>query len=161
MKKRLEQSLSRVGICSVDPFLQRVAFRRVPEEELWRQLDARVVEHFSVSTGNEHLYGFALISQLAQRAGNRLEVRQADLEGVRVAVAEQIAKDPVNPAVRDGFVQPLDFSSDRQAEDYYEGRAARPTHVALSLNVFRPELAGKVAETLRRVQVCVVLASSG
>ncbi len=146
---------------SVDALLRQLRFVILPEERLRRDLLAAVAERFAVTIGNEELYVGALFAELASRAGNRVAVRRHDVELVRVRVEEAVNRGTVNPAVRDRFVAPLAFTPTANTEDYYEGRGARPDHIAAGLDVRRPDLAARIGEILSRVQACIVLASSG
>src|SRR5579871_4533370 len=182
VSERLEQALqpplnTSSSAAPKEEFLKRFRIERLTAEDLMGRLYAAIVLHFGVSSGNEELYAAALLSELARRSGNRITVSRNDLEQVRLRVEEHIERGPVNPAVRDGFVVPLRFTSEeerqppapspnpagirRSTDDYFEGRAARPGHIAASVDVPRPALLGQIGEALERVAVCAVVASSG
>lgn len=144
-----------------EEFLQRLKFERISEPQICERLEAAIVERFGVANGNEALYVQALFHELMSRSGNRIEVNRTDLTAVHMAVEELVSAGTVNPAVRDGYIQRLAFVSEGHTEDYYEGRAARPGHIASRLDVPRPKIMARIEEVFRRHSVCVVVTSSG
>ncbi len=146
---------------TAETVLERLCVEIQSEAALIADLTAAVTQHFAVATGNEELYALAIFADLAERASRRIAVRRADLEVLRARIETAISRGPVNPAVRDGFVGPLSFVASDRSDDYYEGRAARPDHIAAGLDVLRGAVAAQIDESLARVPVCVVLASSG
>jgi hypothetical protein len=159
---------------SAENFLARFRMVRITEDEVVARLYAAVIEHWGVTSGNEELFVLALVNELTSRSGNRLEVSRQDLETVRLRVEEHVARGPINPAVRDGCVSQLQFprGEDRDRDfgpntlirsrtDYYDGRAARPDHIAAELDIRRPQTIQRIEEVLDRASVCAVVASSG
>lgn len=149
------------AVVTVDNLLQRLRFEIISEDDLLSRIRAAIIGQFGVTTGNEDLYLAALFAEVSSRAGNRIAVRRSDVEGIRQRVEEQVARGGVNPAVRDGFIRPLTFTAGADADAYYQGRAARPDHIAANFDVQRTRISERIEEVLRQNQSCIVVASSG
>jgi hypothetical protein len=116
---------------------------------------------YNLQTSNEQLYMNALVGNLVAWAGQRKTFGQADIDRVGAEVSEAIARGTENPAWKTGALRVLNYDFSSQSHDYYQGRSARPEHVAASLDVRRDIELNAIAEVFKTMQVCVVLASSG
>ena len=83
------------------------------------------------------------------------------LQALGLSIEEALAIGPVNPALQQGWVEPLQFAPEDNPEDFYEGKNARPAHILAGLDVRRPIWEDRIHEALNRSRLCIIRASSG
>jgi len=145
----------------IEAFLGRLTIEHASLSQLEIRVEASVIRHFEVNTGNQILYAHSLLNELLGRMANRVEVHRTDLEQVRLNVEEAIAAGHTNPAVQSGYVHFLPYEEQAPGDDYFEGVAARPAHIAQSLDVPRNDAMRRINEVLDHKQACILLSSSG
>lgn len=145
----------------VEQFLLQVSFERVDEKDLLRRLREACIQYLDIQVNNEELYVSHLLSCAITWAAKRAEVTKHDIEIERLRVHDWISHGSINPALQGRLIQPLSFEVERDADDYYEGKDARPAHIVGALDAPRPEWQRAIEEKFQRAQVCIVKASSG
>lgn len=166
LRRSLDEIAARVGVPGLDVsrFLAQVSFERIAEQEAVARLRAATVRHFALTAGNETLYLSRLFDRAVGWATERAAIGRRELEAERLQIDDWVGLGTENPAVRDRLVQPLAFDDQLPGEEpagYYEGRRARPAHIAAALDAPRLAQQRAIEDTLRGEKVCVIRASSG
>src|SRR5579884_30698 len=143
------------------PFLRRVSFEHLTEDELLDRLRVAVVRAFDLNAGNELLYLSHLLGCAISWAANRAVLQKQHLNAEKVRIQEWISLGIENPAVRDRLIQPLGLVEEEGVDDYYEGKQTRPGHILASLDAPRPGWQQAIEEALKRVSACIIRSSSG
>lgn len=158
-----------VGVCrragypnvDVDGFIRCLRFERISEDDLQQRVEQAVIRAFSLAQPIADLYSLVLIARFLQGAAKRESWQASDLQALRLSIEEALAMGPVNPAVQQGWIEPLRFAPEEHPEDYYEGKNARPAHILAGLDVRRPIWEERIHEALNRSRLCIIRASSG
>ena len=163
LKKDLLTLFKREKYTAIDQlqFLRHINFMHISEEELIKQSFEAVTRYFELDAPNPELYFLALMSKMLDWAVKRYEITKPELETVRLFIQEQINMGVVNPAILNGWLERLSFTNEDHPEDYYEGKNARPGHIAANLDVRRPVWEKSISEALQRSRICIIRASSG
>lgn len=163
IKNNIESIFRNEGFSENDifPFFERVNFVYLTEDEIFIQLRRKIVKHFDLQTNNPDIYLLTLVSRLIDWAVERCEIRKKDLEEIKLFVQEQIDKGTSNIAVQNGWIERLEFQSDKYKDDYYEGANARPGHIVAGLDVERPNWLSKIQDALEETGTCIIRTASG
>ncbi len=145
----------------VDDLLTRVSFEHIQEPNLIDHLRQAIIRSLQIETRNEDLYLLQLLGCAVTWATERVSVRRQDVEAEKFRVQDWISQGVVSLAVRDRLILPLTFTPSSTTADYYEGKRARPDHIAAALDAPRPAWQAAIEETLHRVKACIIRASSG
>lgn len=122
----------------INMFVSRLSFERISEEDILMRTLSSIAEYFNIETGNEELYLLTLIGHFINKAVKRETATKANLEEIRLGVQDLISKGNINEAIKYGIIEKLDFSEEIYTEDFYEGKNARPGHIAARVDVKRP-----------------------
>lgn len=162
-KCNLRDLCKRAGYPNVDTvqLTKHISFDRISDEELTKRVTGAITTAFNLTTANADLYFCVLMSRFVDLAAKRAEVHRNDLEAIRLFVQEKIDMGSINPAMQNGWLERLNYVKEAHAEDYYEGKKARPGHILANLDVRRPDWEFRIHEALQRSRVCIVRASSG
>jgi hypothetical protein len=152
---------SHLAAADLPAFLRSISFEYMSEVELLERLRIAVVRSFDLAAGNELLYLSHLVGCATGWAAHRAALQKRHLEAEKIGVQEWIGLGVENPAVRDRLIQPLSLVAEEMVEDYYEGKQTRPGHILAALDAPRPRWQRAIEDTLKRVQVCIIRASSG
>lgn len=142
-------------------FLSKIEFERRQESDLISDSLKLLIEHFDVVQGNEQQFHTALFYAVLQWSKTQYEVCKLDfLEVIQSTKDERFE----NMAIRNGWIsevlfeQSIDISSETA---YFEGKPARPYHIAANLPVVRPDWEKQITESIQEFDVTVVKSSSG
>jgi len=145
----------------VDHFVQTLRFERISNDDLVQRVEQGIVRAFGLTQPNSDLYYLVLTARFLEIAAERGQVRASDLQQIRLSIEETLAMGPVNPAIQQGWIEPLRFEAESYPEDYYEGKNARSGHILAGLDVRRPIWEDRIDQALHRSRLCVIRASSG
>jgi hypothetical protein len=145
----------------VSEFVKKVKFLKLSETEILEQIRKSVVKYFDLQTNNTNLYILSLTAKILNWAVERYEIKKLDLEQVKIFIQDEIDKGTTNLAVQNGWIEKLEFQSDKFSNDYYEGANARPGHIVASLDVERPKWLSKIKDALEETGTCIIRTASG
>jgi hypothetical protein len=145
-------------------FLSTITFEKLDESSLRSEARRLLILNHDVASGNEQQYLNALYILVKDTSRQKQEIKQNDLISCIDSVKEDIAKGPVLLAVQRKWLNYVDFYAEINADSmssYFEGKAARPTHIAAGLPVRRGRWEERVLRSFRESEVIVIRASSG
>jgi hypothetical protein len=166
-KRRIEEMFRKLcGEVGASPskandLLRRLSIVSVPEEQIWKQLRPTVTETFELGSEAVDTYISALIAKFLDWAKERKTVTLSELESVRAAVGEALARETEFQAYGRGFIGRVSWESDANSTDFFEGKGTRPGHIVAGVDIKRPTWLEKIDTALNTSKVCVLRASSG
>jgi hypothetical protein len=146
---------------TIETFFKRVKIVRISEVELLKEIKAKVVKCFDLQTNNPDIYILAITSSIINWAIKRCKVTKADLEAIKLNIQDEISKGVQNEAVKNGWIEKLEFQKDKYSDDYFEGANARPGHILENLDVDRPLWAKQIKNALNESGTCIIRTASG
>jgi len=165
LTRRLAPIMERLSLTQteIENFLNRISFEIIDQTSLYESIREKLISRFEIHTGNEDLYFRAMYSKVDVLASRRSTCRAEDLHRFVLQIKDWISAGPTSRAVKDGWIERLQFEPDpnRNEEDYYLGKGARPAHILADVDAQRPEWIRAIHESLSVVQVCIVRSSSG
>ena len=147
----------------MEDLVRQISFEIADRTSLIASIEEKLISQFEIHTGNEELYLLALYSRVEDLASRRIICQVEDLHRMVLEIKDGISAGTVNPAVRFGWIEPLDFKPDPHGheEDYYLGKGARPAHILANVDAQRPEWIKAIHDSLSDTPVCIVRSSSG
>lgn len=144
-------------------FLSRIAFERRTESFLTDEARRLIISDYNITSGNEEQYLNALYNLAKEKSRQRREIKHLDLMSCIEDVRGDISKGPTNPAVQGKWLVDVDFDVPIEAESssYFEGKAAKPFHIAAGLPIRRKRWEEDILKTFQESDVIVIRASSG
>jgi hypothetical protein len=156
---------SGVDISDIDltAFLGQIEFERITEVELRKRFEQLIIAAFQLNAGVESQYMTALLFHAFKWSRNKETVSYQDILQVIQSVTDSFSKAPKNEAIQLNLLAPISFEIDHHsdAEGFFDGKAARPGHIAHDLPVPRPKWTDAINKLLREVDVVVIKSSSG
>lgn len=142
-------------------FVQNLSFEHTQEASLKEGIRKAIIQHLSVTSGNEDLYFLTLFAGIIDYAVNRKLLDRSIIEGTYLQLQDLISMGPVNPAIQQGWIERLQFEEESRVLDYYSGKSARPAHILNDLDARRPTWLAQIDQSLKDTPVCAIRASSG
>lgn len=153
---------------SLDPkidaqdFFNRVLFENRSKQDLEQELSKLLLRDWNVSIDTQEQFIRSLYYKVLCWSEERQTIERSDLVKLFQEIRDSFSKSPINKAITYNWISRTIFIADRYAnEDYYEGKSARPSHIALQLPVQRKSWLGKITEGINENDVVVIKASSG
>jgi hypothetical protein len=126
----------------------RLFLESISEHEIIERLRNHVSRAFEVNSTATELYLAVFVARFLEWAARRGTIDRQSIDSVRVEIGEHIAREQVNQAVGRGLLQRVNWACDGQIDDFYEGKATRPGHIAASVDVLRPSWLTRIKELL-------------
>jgi hypothetical protein len=126
----------------------RLFLESISEHEIIERLRNHVSRAFEVNSTATELYLAVFVARFLEWAALRGTIDRQSIDSVRVEIGEHIAREQVNQAVGRGLLQRVNRACDGQIDDFYEGKATRPGHIAASVDVLRPSWLTRIKELL-------------
>lgn len=143
-------------------FFQQLQFEKISEAELNHANEKAFIQSFDENNGNEKCYLTSLLWSILDWSRERKLVSKNDINSVIENVREDIAKGAINPAIHGRWLERIRFQTNpAQTLGYFEGKAARPQHIAAGLPVRRSEWELKIIKSIDNTDVFLIRASSG
>ncbi len=142
-------------------FLSRLIFEKVTEDSLDLKITHSIIKNYEISTGNEQQYILALNSFILNNSRLGAKLTYQDLTKLIESVRIDIAKGPINPAVQSRWLEAVDFNigENKDLNSYFEGKAAKPFHIAAELPIQRKDWKEKIMKAFGDFDVTVIRAS--
>ena len=145
-------------------FITRITFERQSESFLIDEAHRLLISNCNITSGNEQLYFDAIFSLVIDKSRQKQEITRKDLTRSIESVKAYISRGPTNLAAQGGWLGCVNFDAGIEAESsssYFEGKAARPKHIAARLPVRRKKWEEEIREKFQESDVIVIKASSG
>lgn len=151
-----------IGISNSEEFLSRLTFEQHTSNELLSSLQKILLKDWSINHGTELQYLRSLFFNVLEWSKERATVTRSAICKLFQDVLDSYSKAPINEAIRYEWISTVDFSSVKSnLEDYYDGQAARPSHIGMGLPVRRKSWERKLMYSLQTNDVTAIRSSSG
>lgn len=73
-----------------------------------------------------------------------------------------LLKTPTNQAIEQNLIKKVSYTIDNEIDTgYFDGKSAKPIHIALGLPVIRKEWQTKIKESIEKFDITLIKSSSG
>jgi hypothetical protein len=160
---RLQNSTIDWSSFDLGDFLSRITFEIVDESFLILDTQRLLIANYGISTGNESQYLNALSWNALLWSRDRTTIRHINVVQLIEAIKTEIGKGPANMAVKDRWITQVSFDhkNGNDLVSYFEGKAARPYHIAAGLPAKREKWEDSLLKAFNSFDVAVIKASSG
>lgn len=161
-QKFLESSIDLDGV-DFSQFLSVINYKFITEDELINSITKQLIERFQLNEGVQDRYLHALFYNILFWSKNRETIDYTHLSMVMQEVTDSFSKPILNPSIQFNWVRKISFTTNSTGgeDGYFEGKAAKPHHIAQGLPVRRPDWETKIEESIKSFDVTVIKASSG
>jgi hypothetical protein len=149
---------------TINHFLSKINFIRKVEEDLVKGSLSTLITHYNIVNGNELRFFDALYFHIQTWSIEKKIVTKQDIDSIIQKVSDDISRGVVNHAIRGGWIELIDFDNkgDIISENgYFDGKAAKPIHIAANLPVERPIWENEILDSINNFDVTLIKASSG
>jgi len=121
-----------------------------------------LLEKFELNNTEEQ-YLIALLYQIAQWSEKREVITYKDLLAVIQNVKDNSSKIQTNEAINKNLITTVSFEINDMNDDfgYYDGKSAKPLHIALDLPISREKWEQEILRTIDSFNISVIRSSSG
>lgn len=147
----------------LNDFLDKISFEVITIDELHKQIIKQLNAKFKITFGNTEQYLKALFYHIFLWSISRTEVTHSDIEAIINSVSEDIAKGSHNPAIQNRWLEKINFNieSQKNVDDYFDGKPARPIHIVQNLPIKRKKWEQRIFDSIQSNDITVIKASSG
>lgn len=144
-------------------FLQRISIQIVDEESLRDSSKVNIIKQFSITNETYSQYLKILFYYFFQWARFGSVINGKDIKSIINNIKINISKGDINPAIQNNWLETVSFvsESDKNYNDYYEGKPGRPHHISLGLPVDRYKWEKLISEQVNSNDVTIIRSSSG
>lgn len=148
---------------SLKTFFKQVTTETISANKLYAESVKLLYKQYAINNDTETSFIKAIFYNVFQWSKSRTLISTIDLDQLIQSVRDGYSKFPSNPALQHNWITAISYSQESAvaAEDYYEGKAARPIHIALGLPVERPMLEAEIIKTLEESNITIIKSSSG
>lgn len=154
--------LQSIGITNSEEFLSRLTFEQHTANELVTKLQKTLLKDWNINHGTELQYLRSLFFNVLEWSKERATVSRLSIKKLFQEILDSYSKAPVNEAIKHEWISAVDFNSAKSnLEEYYDGQAARPSHIGMGLPVHRKAWERTIKESIKTSDVTVIRSSSG
>lgn len=161
-QKFLNDQIEIEGI-DFDKFLASISYTSYSEDELNEMITSQLIEKFQLNKDvlDQHLY--ALFYNVHLWSRDRKTIDFTDIVKIFQDLKDSFSKQIINPAIQDNWIRKILFEQSEISEEdsYFEGKAAKPYHIAQGLPVRRLIWEQRIEESIKSFNVTVIKSSSG
>jgi hypothetical protein len=162
-KEKFEEAGYSLSAENVKIFLKQVTIETTSGNKLYAGIIKLLYKRYAINNHTEASFIKALFYNVFQWSKSRKLVSVNDLDLLIQSVRDGYSRFPSNPALQHDWITEVNYFPEISisAEDYYEGKAARPIHIALGLPVKRPVWETEIIKTLKDSNITIIKSSSG
>lgn len=149
---------------TVRHFLDTIHFERKTQDELLSEIQKLLILKFEVVNDNDIRFTQALFYAVLEWSKQKAFVHKKDVYAIIQAVYDDMSKGVINNAIQGGWFTQVSFDTiidDISANGYFEGKAAKPIHIAANLPIKRSKWENEILDAILNFDVTVIKASSG
>ncbi len=163
IEKKFINLCKQVGatITEAAALIERLEISSLSEEEVLGKLRPAIAQAFELGSQAVDVYLLALVAKFLEWAKDRKTITRADLDHVRVEVAEALSREMEYQAYGRSLITRLEWEhSDSNHSDFFE-KGTRPGHIIAGLDVRRPVWLTNIEKALDSSGICILRSSSG
>lgn len=143
-------------------FVDRISFESQSTNELYARIQALLYKEWNINKGTECQFLNALFYNILIWSKDRAIVSKTDVISLFQDIRDSFSKAPVNKAIQNNWVLKVSYlDNEKQSDDYYDGKAARPLHIVQGLPVRRKSWERQIEEAIQKSDIVVIRSSSG
>jgi len=143
-------------------FLSRISYEKHNLNDIISKIRLSLLKNWNVNVGTEDQYFKALFYFAFTRSKERSKIFRTDIQELLITITDSFSKAPVNLAWRHNWLAPVIYQTTGKAnDDYFEGKAAKPVHIADQLPVRRKGWEQQINTKLNETDAVVIRSSSG
>lgn len=149
---------------NIKNFLENIVIERVDEQDIYNKCKKLLLERFDLNSGTEEQFLHSLHYHVSKWSENKYTVRYKDILSLIQSVKDSSSKTSTNEAIKHNLITHISFDIDENMTDdmgYFDGKAAKPIHIAHGLPIERNQWQNKVQKSLEKFDVTVIKSSSG
>jgi len=157
------QTLNSGKDINIEKFLKKIKFEKTSKDELIAKSKKLLLEKFDLNNGTEEQFLIALLYQITQWSEERKTVQYQDLLQVIQFVTDNFSKTPTNLAIKENWITKVNYDYKNLSTDmgYFDGKSAKPIHIALRLPIKRTFWIDKIEKEVKEFDITVIKSSSG
>ncbi|WP_333863616.1 hypothetical protein [Sphingobacterium sp.] len=143
-------------------FADKISFDKQTANDLYSKIQILLFKEWNVNKGTEYQFLSALFYNILLWSKERVKIYKKDVQILFQSVIDSFSKAPVNKAIQNNWLFPVSYlDNEKHADDYYDGKAARPIHIVKGLPVRRRTWEKNIESAIRLSDVTVIRSSSG
>jgi hypothetical protein len=148
---------------NITEFLKSISYHRYTTDELLQSIVRSLYKHWEVGKGSESQFVNALFYKVLVWSKERRSVHYQDVLKLFMDIKDSYSKVVSNPSITHNWIEAVNYNAAAPSDlmSYYEGKAARPYHIAAQLPAHRKVWEKKISDTLKEFDVTVIRSSSG
>ncbi|WP_343556021.1 hypothetical protein [Sphingobacterium sp.] len=149
-------------IQNFNDFADKISFDKQTANELYSKIEILLFKEWNVNKGTEYQFLSALFYNILLWSKERVTVYKNDVQVLFQSVIDSYSKAPINKAIQNNWLFQVSYlDNEKQADDYYDGKAARPIHIVKGLPIRRRLWERNIEHAIQSSDVTVIRASSG
>jgi len=163
IRKKFEKLCHGAGASAAesDALLTKLSIVSLPEHDLLNWLRRRVADAYGLATELTDTYVLVIVAKFLEWAKERRVVTKSDLGDLRVWTAENLAREEQFEAYGRCLITRVSWQPDESPDDFFDGKATRPGHVAAGLDIRRETWLERIDKAADSSGVCIIRSSSG
>ncbi|OPB86647.1 hypothetical protein BAS06_15740 [Elizabethkingia miricola] len=143
-------------------FADKLTFEHHSTNELYTKIRALLYKEWKVNQGTEIQFLNALFYNILIWSKDRETVSKAMVRKLFQNIRDSFSKSPINKAIQNNWISAVSYQNNVQlSDDYYDGKSARPIHIAQGLPARRKIWERSVEKALQDSDIVVIKSSSG
>ena len=147
----------------VSDFLKKITYEKQTVADLQLAITKSLYKKWQVNHGTELQYISALTYRVLQWSQNRESIGHHSMAELFSEIADGFSKAHTNEAIKNNWIAAVSYQANAgiDGNQYYEGKAAQPHHIALGLPARRKFWEKQIFDTLKASDVVIIRSSSG
>jgi hypothetical protein len=147
----------------IQDFLNKIRFEKTNKDELISKSKKLLLEKFDLNNGTEEQFFISLLYHIMQWSEEKKEIKYQDLLQVIQFVKDSSSKSPTNLAIKENWITKINYNDKSISHDmnYFDGKSAKPIHIALGLPIKRTYWIDKIEKEVKEFDITVIKSSSG
>jgi len=151
-----------MGSKNFDDFADKISFEQQTASDLYSKIQALLLKEWNVNGGTEYQFLSALFYNILLWSKDRTKVYKKDIQLLFQSVIDSFSKAPVNKAIQNSWLFKVSYlDNEKESDDYYDGKAARPIHIVKGLPARRKSWEKNIEHSIQSSDVTVIRSSSG
>ncbi|AZB10873.1 hypothetical protein EG344_19550 [Chryseobacterium sp. G0162] len=143
-------------------FADRISFEQQTANELYSKILVLLFKEWNINKGTENQFLNSLFYNILIWSENRASINKNDINLLFQSIKDSFSKAPINKAILNNWISKISYEhTGKQSDEYYDGKAARPSHITQGLPVRRKSWEKKLETAIQVSDIVVVRSSSG
>jgi len=148
---------------SIKDFLERINFEKITVFEITDSITQLLFQHWNINAGTEMQYLNALAYSVLEWSKTRATITNYNVVTLFDEINHSFSKAVRNEAVKNNWIEAVNYAGETTDDllAYFDGKAARPYHIAAGIPAERKFWEKKIIDSLTAHDVALIRSSSG